>query len=205
MTSPPLQAPSRREQNRAATHEAIAGAALEFLRTRGLRDFTVDDVAAAAGVSRRTFFNYFSSVEAAVASFTRRYLDSVIDELRSRPAEEPVLESARHALTSVEDPTDLAILAEIFSLTKDPQLARFQLQAWEDSSERISEVLRSRLPADTSDLYRQVLAGAVVGSCRAAFQVWFRERGVDTSAASLGRLRELLGETVGLLRYGFPT
>lgn len=204
ISAPPTPAPSsRRELNKAATRDAIANAALEFLRTRALNEFTVDDVAAAAGVSRRTFFNYFSSVEAAVASFTQRYLDSVIAELDARPIEEPVLESAQYALSAVGDPRDLAILAETFALTQDPALGRFQLQAWDECSLKITDVARKRLPAGTDELYINALVGAVVGSCRAAFVVWFSERGPDTSPDSLTHLRELLNTTISLIRNGF--
>ncbi|MGA7205552.1 MAG: TetR/AcrR family transcriptional regulator [Specibacter sp.] len=194
---------SRRELNKTATRDAIAGAALEFLRTKALNEFTVDDVATAAGVSRRTFFNYFSSVEAAVASFTQRYLDSVIAELEARPAEEPLLESAQYALSAGGDPRELAILAETFALTQDPALGRFQLQAWEECSLKITDVARNRLPADTDELYLNALVGAVVGSCRAAFVVWFSQRGSDTSEESLAELRALLNTTISLIRNGF--
>ena len=199
----PAPAPSRRELNKTATREAIATAALDFLRTRDIKEFTVDDVANAAGVSRRTFFNYFSSVEAAVASFTERYLDSLIDALRDRPADEPILASAGFALSAVDSPHDLAVLAETYTLTQDAQLARFQLQTWDECGVKITEVIRERLPASTSDMYIHALVGAVIGSCRAAFQVWFSERGSDTGPESLARLRELLTEAITLLSQGF--
>ena len=61
-------APSRRELNKAATRQAITDAALGLLRSKGPGNFTVEDIADAAAISRRTFFNYFSSTEAALAS-----------------------------------------------------------------------------------------------------------------------------------------
>ena len=197
--------PSRRELNKAATRDAIAGAALQFLRTKALNEFTVDEVAAAAGVSRRTFFNYFSSVEAAVASFTQRYLDSVIVDLDARPAAEPLLESAQYALSNGGNPRDLALLAEIFALTQDPALGRFQLQAWEECTVKITAVARHRLPADTDELYLNTLVGAVTGSCKAAFSVWLSQRGPDTSEESLAHLRSLLDTTISLIRNGFSS
>lgn len=195
--------PSRRELNKAATREAIAAAALDFLRSSGLGSFTVDDVAAAAGVSRRTFFNYFSSVEAAVTSYTQRYLDSVISEFQARPADEPFLESALQALSVVGSSADLAILAETFTLTQDPHLDRFQLQAWDECTRKIVQVARRRLPADTTELYVLALVGAIVGSCRAAVQIWYAECGADTSEPSMARLRQHLGTTLSLVRDGF--
>lgn len=197
--------PSRRELNKAVTRDAIANAALEFLRSGDLNSFTVDDVAVAAGVSRRTFFNYFSSVEAAVASFTQNYLDQVIVELEARPAEEPVLESAQIALSAVGSARNLAILAETFTLTQDPQLGRFQLQAWEECTMKITEVARHRLPPDTDELYLYALVGAVTGSCRAAFQVWFHKHGTNITDESLADLRAFLDNTISHIRNGFSS
>ena len=204
-SSPPSAAPatSRRELNKVATREAIANAALEFLRSGGLNSFTVDDVAAAAGVSRRTFFNYFSSVEAAVASFTQDYLDQVIVELQARPADEPVLESAQIALSAVGSARNLAILAETFTLTQDPQLGRFQLQAWDECSVKIIEVARHRLPPGADELYLHALVGAVIGSCRAAFLVWFQKHGTTITEESLADLRGFLERTISHIRTGF--
>ena len=48
---------SRREQNKTATRRAIADATLELVRSKGAGQFTIDDIAEAAGISRRTFFN----------------------------------------------------------------------------------------------------------------------------------------------------
>lgn len=199
----PPQPSTRREQNKAATREAIAAAALAFLRTRELGGFTVDDVAAAAGVSRRTFFNYFSSVEAAVASFTQAYLDAVIEVLVARPREEPLLESAHVALSTGGNPDDLAILAETFALTQAPQLARFQLQAWEECRIKLTDVARDRLPAGTDELYLHTLVGGVIGSCRAAFQAWFQNYGTNVSPESLAQLRDYLQRTVHHISNGF--
>lgn len=202
-TTPAPAPTTRRELNKAATRDAIAHAALDLLRTRGLNSFTVDDVAAAAGVSRRTFFNYFSSVEAAVASFTQNYLEHVFLELEARPADEPLLESAQIALSAGGSPRDLAILAETFVLTQDPQLARFQLQAWDDCNAKIIELARHRLPPETDKLYLHALVGAVTGSCREAFQVWFQQNGTNITPESLAQLRADLQRTISHIRNGF--
>lgn len=201
--SPSRTGISRRELNKAATVEAISEAALGFLRSKALNEFTVDDVAAAAGISRRTFFNYFSSVEAAIAGYTQRYLDTVIKELVARPADEPILESAVHALAAAGNPRDLAIMAETFTLTQDASLARFQLQAWDDCTTKITHVTRERLPEGTSELFLNALVGAVIGACRAAFIVWFTENGNETTSASMDKLKALLTEAVTLVHNGF--
>lgn len=57
---------SRREENRQRTLPALSRAALELFDERGYDSVTVEDIAQAAGVSRRTFFRYYDSKEAAL-------------------------------------------------------------------------------------------------------------------------------------------
>lgn len=61
-------APGLREQKRAATRRALRIALLRLALDRGLDNVTVDEVAQEAGVSPRTFFNYFDSKEQAIAA-----------------------------------------------------------------------------------------------------------------------------------------
>ena len=167
-------------------------------------EFTVDDVADAAGVSRRTFFNYFSSAEAAIASYTQSYLDNVLAELLARPADEPLLESAQQALIAVADPRHLASIAETFTLTHDhPQLSRFQLEAWDNCSTKIIAAATNRLGGGVDELYLHALVGSVLSCGKAALEIWFSRHGGDMSPTSLAKLRELLIESIGLLQHGF--
>ena len=80
-----------RERKKRATREALSAAALRLARERGPENVRVDDIAEAAGVSPRTYNNYFSSREQAimVALATERGL-RVGAALRARPADEPL-------------------------------------------------------------------------------------------------------------------
>ena len=205
---------SRRELNKAATRQAITGSTLALLRQHGPGNFTVEDIAEAAGISRRTFFNYFSSTEAAIASVTNGFLDSALEQFRRRPADEPILESARAALVALADPMTVAPLAELFGLTQgNPLMARSELEAWDHCTEQIVAAARERSPqgprteqgtgADQDELYVRALAGSVVSCGKAAMDVWFRRCGPDLSPKSLTILRQLLIDSMGLLGSGF--
>lgn len=196
--------PSRRELNKAATRSSIAAAALDLLRSQGSGNFTVEDIAAAAGVSRRTFFNYFPTLEAALASVADGFMDHALEQFRLRPADESILESARAALMALADPMSVAPMAELFSLTQDNRsLARSELEAWDHCTEQIIDAARTRLGSGVSELYLHALAGSVISCGKAAMNVWFAERGPDLSSESLATLRQHLIDAMGLLGAGF--
>jgi AcrR family transcriptional regulator len=211
---------SRRELNKAATRQSITGSTLALLRQHGPGNFTVEDIAEAAGISRRTFFNYFNSTEAAIASVTHGFLDSALELFRRRPADEPILESARAALVALADPMTVAPLAELFGLTQgNPLMVRSELEAWDHCTEQIVAAARertARIPGteqdagteqgpgtDQDELYVRALAGSVVSCGKAAMDVWFRRCGPDLSPKSLAILRQLLIDSIGLLGSGF--
>lgn len=208
--SPPTTAavPSRRELNKTATRQAISDAALAALRTKGPGNFTAEDIAEAAGVSRRTFFNYFTSTEAALASVTHGFLDSALRQFQLRPVDESVLESARAALMELADPMTVAPMAELYSLAyASPGMIRCELEAWDHCTEQIVQAAQERVghaPASAIDeLYVRALAGSVMSCGKAAMDVWFTRCGADLSAASLSTLRALLIDAMGLLGTGF--
>ncbi|WP_116115960.1 TetR/AcrR family transcriptional regulator [Austwickia chelonae] len=89
---------SRREQNKKRTREAIVQAAADLLHQEGPASVTAEKVAEAAGVSRRTFFNYFSSVEAILAFQSHQVLEVLHEQLSSRPAGESLIDSAKAVL-----------------------------------------------------------------------------------------------------------
>ncbi|WP_029705099.1 TetR/AcrR family transcriptional regulator [Arthrobacter sp. TB 26] len=200
--------PSRRELNKAATRQAITDAALALLRSNGPGNFTVEDVADAAGISRRTFFNYFGSTEAAIAAVTFGFLDNALQQFRLRPAGEPFLESARAALVELADPMTVAPLAELYSLGQaNPQLSRSELEAWDHCTAQIITAARERVSraggVELDELYLRALAGSVISCGKAAMDVWFLRCGGSLTAESLSTLRQLLIDSMGLLGSGF--
>lgn len=199
--------PSRRELNKAATRQAITDASLALLRAKGPGNFTAEDIAEAAGISRRTFFNYFSSTDAALASIVHNFLDNAIQQLRLRPAEEPLLKSAEAALVALADPKAVAPLAELFALTQQsPLMSHTELEAWDHCRAQVFAVARERVagtPDGQDELYIHALAGSVISCGKAAMEVWFSRRGPDLSPASLAELRQLLIDAMALLGAGF--
>ncbi|MDN5670113.1 MAG: TetR/AcrR family transcriptional regulator [Renibacterium salmoninarum] len=199
-----MQDQNRREKNKTATRGAIAEAALDLLRTKGMGGFTVENVADAAGVSRRTFFNYFPSAEAAIASSTESFLDLAIEQFRERPLDEPILEAAQNALIALADPMHLATIAEVYSLAgQHDAVGRFQLEIWNDCTDKIIAAAKPRFSASTDELYVRALVGSVIACGKAAMEVWFARNGAAIDETSLRDLRALMIRSIAHLGAGF--
>ncbi|MED5812519.1 TetR family transcriptional regulator [Mycolicibacterium sp. 050232] len=83
-------APGLRERKKLDTRRALSDAALTLAFERGLENVTREDIANLAGVSLRTFTNYFAGKYDALAYRQRERMRRSIDLLRSRPADEPL-------------------------------------------------------------------------------------------------------------------
>lgn len=91
-------APGLRERKKADTRRALSDAAMELAFEVGLDNVTREDIANRAGVSLRTFTNYFAGKHEAIAY---RQLDRIrrsIALLRTRPCEEPLWVAITEAL-----------------------------------------------------------------------------------------------------------
>src|SRR6188768_3118960 len=80
-----------RERKKLATRDALSAAALRLALEHGPQNVRVDDIAEAAGVSPRTYNNYFSSREQAiVGALATERGQHVAAALRKRPTDEPL-------------------------------------------------------------------------------------------------------------------
>ncbi len=77
-----------REQKKRETRRALHHAALYLVNGHGLDEVTVEQIATAAGVSARTFFNYFPTKEEAVLGFAHDTDQVVVHALEARPVDE---------------------------------------------------------------------------------------------------------------------
>ncbi|MFL6117244.1 MAG: TetR family transcriptional regulator [Catenulispora sp.] len=93
------------ERKRQLVRDELGDAALRLLAKQGFEETTVDQLAAAAGVSRRTFFRYFPSKEDVIISFLALVGEQIMAEVQARPAAEPPAVAIREAIkaATVED------------------------------------------------------------------------------------------------------
>jgi AcrR family transcriptional regulator len=96
-----------RERKKRETRRALNLAALDLVEERGFAAVTTEEIAARAGVSARTFFNYFPSKEAAVIGTTAGELEAYAVSLEEDAGDESPLDSLRRILAGMLAPTSM--------------------------------------------------------------------------------------------------
>jgi AcrR family transcriptional regulator len=200
--------PSLRERKKLATSRVIRRVALNLVAERGFSHVTVEDIAAAADVSPRTFFNYFPSKEAVLfGSYQGR-----AEELHARVVHDLPGHSVLEVLRVVLGDQARGIAAEFAELGGDaPSWARQMRSAMADPPLRAAQAahmariesdfasaIAERLGTDPGrDPYPLLLASAAIGVLRATMSFW---------AASGGAvpLDQLTDAAFRALADGFP-
>ncbi|HEX7306789.1 TetR/AcrR family transcriptional regulator [Lentzea sp.] len=184
-----------RERKKTETRAALAAAALRLALEKGVDDVRVDEIAEAANVSPRTYNNYFPSREhAVVAGITAERALKVVEELRSRPADEPLVESivAAFAEQYREPPSEAQAL-----ITSTPSLREAYLDSVTSMEPPIAEVIAERL--GVSELGATVLAAAVSAAARIAVRRWVDVRPSGLVVVPAQSVEDLLREAIGHL------
>jgi AcrR family transcriptional regulator len=195
---------SLRERKKAQTRCDLADAAFAIVREHGPAALTAEAIADRAGVSRRTFFNYFPSVDSAVAHSVRGLLEELTAALDARPATESIWDTIPVVLTGPEGTVILEQIA-LLSATREgsPQARHLAQDHVEEFVDWLAGWLTGRLGERADDLYAVTLAASVAAVAEATLRVWTaRHRGAVTPE-SLADYRRLLAESLHLLRAGF--
>lgn len=187
-----------RERKKAATRQALHEAALRLAIEHGLERLTVEAIADAASVSRRTFSNYFANKEEAIFHGHRARLRAIVDLLRAQPEDVPVrraLFDAARAFSAELDGLDPALVAQRRLVRGHPSLVVHQVAAHSAVERELADELASRMPADDPEaaLRARVLSAAFLTTLRAATQHWIENPDRPLSDVLLSALRHVAG------------
>jgi len=172
----------RRDRQREETRRDLALAAFELASERGLANVRVPEIAAAAGVSTRTFNNYFPSKEAAIAWPAARRAARWAEGLLARPAEEPLREALLAVTADVHAPPGEGLPGDYLRrlgalVAGEPGLRGEYLKASQAGEQALARAIAARTGAGEDELAPKVIAAIVVGADRAAVVHWMRQEG----------------------------
>jgi AcrR family transcriptional regulator len=196
----------RSVEGRAEVRRDLVAAAVAQFRDRGYDDTTVDDIAAAAGVGRRTFFRYFRSKEDAISPDHETALARIAEVFDTAHPDEPVASLVLRAGETVFDlyTDDPALSVDRFRLTHEVPVLRDRESASVDHYRRLfTRYLRCRFAGQPDgDLRAAVTGAAVVAAHNLALRAWLADGApadqLDTYRDRFRRVADLLPGDDGL-------
>jgi AcrR family transcriptional regulator len=176
-----VEAIGLRERKKRQTRRALEEVAVELFVERGFDGVTIDEIVAAANVSKRTFYRYYDAKEDVLLSEHLQLLDTLCAALVARPPDEPLFDALRNALRHLGDENcpDMALIFDKTRLLwETPSLAARMMQhqlTWEHA---LAGTIALRLGIDDpSDLRPPVLAAAILAALRVISQRWIESAG----------------------------
>jgi AcrR family transcriptional regulator len=170
-----------RERKKLKTRRAIRAAAFSRFNTQGYEGTTVDQIAADADVSPSTFFRYFPTKEDLI--ITDDYDPIMEAELRSRPAEESMLESLLQAMilplrTVLAEEREF-ILLRMRLLQENPAVRARSLVELNRSRDMLLRVFAERTGRPSEDLALRVQIAALLAVSSETVAYWAEHEGKD--------------------------
>jgi AcrR family transcriptional regulator len=164
-----MSSPGLRERKKLATWRAIRATALRLFNERGFEAVSIEEIAAAADVSRTTFFNYFSGKEAVVFDPDPEEPEQWRAMLAERPADEPVWESLTAVLLAYTEKIADRLAVRKRLRERSPALA----QGASDRRDRFYAELRAWAATRTDDPLRSALqVNVAAAAVTTAYDGW---------------------------------
>jgi mycofactocin system transcriptional regulator len=174
-------------RRRSTTQDHITNVALELFATRGFDEVSVDDVAHAAGIARRSLFRYYPSKNAIPWGDFDSHLDHMRDLLDAVPAEVPVREALRSALlafNSFDDAETARHRQRMRVILETDALQAHSMTMYGGWRAVVAAFVARRLGQTAADLVPQTVAWTMLGVALSAYGHWL----ADESASLPGAL-----------------
>lgn len=167
-----------RERKKEATRRALHEAAMRLAVEQGLDEVTVEAIADAAGVSRRTFSNYFGGKEEALLYGGEQRMWSLLETFETRPPEESSWTALRASFDAVHDqfgPLDPQWAAQVRLARNHPSVLARQLAHYAEFERTLADLIAARDELPPGGLRPRVMAGAFITALRVASLTWIEE------------------------------
>ncbi|TSA80139.1 TetR family transcriptional regulator [Deinococcus detaillensis] len=166
-----------RERKRLRTRQAILTAATRLFERDGYSATTLDDIAAAAEISKRAIFSYFASKEDLLFPESDARIGAAIDAIAARqPSDGPVQVLMRAMTTTAQESDDLTgrrAALRLRLMRTVPALRGRALQHQLDAQREIARHLAAAFPTELDPISAAALTGAFIGAVTAVLDLLF--------------------------------
>ena len=181
-------APGLRERKRQQTRERLTRMAMALFLERGFEATTLDDIAAAADISRRSFFHYFASKEDVVFAWQEESTAALIAAVAVRPANESMLAAAENAISAMVRQLKPGEAIAMAQLKRDnPALQARDQVKYEKLERALAEALGKRAGHKTERLQARLVAMIATGAMRIGGELWAAEGARENPEALVKR------------------
>ena len=186
-------------RRRSTTCDHIADVALDLFSTYGFSEVSVDDVALASGIARRTLFRYYSSKNAIPWGDFDAHLRHFATVLDGTEPDAPLRAALRDALldfNSVDDFQTERHRERMRLILQTAELQAYSMTMYAGWRAVVADFVARRLGTRAGDLVPQTVAWSMLGVALAAYEYWLTHEGVPLS--------EAMGEAFDTVAAGIP-
>jgi TetR/AcrR family transcriptional regulator, regulator of mycofactocin system len=184
-------------RRRSTTRHHITDVAIELFARRGFDEVSVDDVAEAAGIARRTLFRYYASKNAIPWGDFDTHLQHLRDLLARMASQVPIEQALRKALLAFNtfDESEMRRhRLRMGVILKTAELQEYSMTMYAGWRGVIAEFVAHRCGQKAQDLVPQTVAWAMLGVALAAYEHWLGDESVS--------LTQALGDAFDVVRPG---
>ncbi|MGZ6778751.1 MAG: mycofactocin system transcriptional regulator [Mycobacterium sp.] len=188
-------------RRRSTTWDHLSNVAIDLFAARGFDEVSVDDVAHAAGIARRTLFRYYPSKNALPWGDFDAHLEHMRDQLAALDPSVPIGDALRTALLGFNtfDDTETARHHQRMRvILQTAELQAYSMTMYAGWRAVVAAFVARRLGVDVGDLVPQTVAWTMLGVALSAYEQWLADDSValaqalndafDTVSAGLGAL-----------------
>jgi AcrR family transcriptional regulator len=158
---------SLRERKRRQTRERLINVASSLFLKKGFDAVTVDEIAAAADTTKRTFFDYFPSKEEVIAAWQADFGTALAAAVRQRPENEPLTVSVERAfLAAISEAAKPRSIAIARLIENTPALRAREHLKYARLEEMLADALIERVQDPEGRFRARMLAVIIIGALR---------------------------------------
>jgi mycofactocin system transcriptional regulator len=178
--------PRRLGRRRSTTWDHISNVAIDLFAARGFDEVSVDDVAEASGIARRTLFRYYPSKNALPWGDFDAHLDHMRDLLAGLDPDVPIRDALRTALlafNSFDAQETARHRRRMRVILETAALQAYSMTMYAGWRAVVAAFVAQRLGTKPEDLVPQTVAWTMLGAALSAYEHWLADESVSLAQA----------------------